>query len=654
MALCALLVSPTRPSDSNAGWTHIKIEPGAKSMSAAEKALSPDAASGSQHGIILIDETERVDLARGQEIAHRFRAKVFSSEARGLADVTIPFNSAQGTLGKWWGWTILPDGRVLPLAQEELKEQELVRIRGFRIGVLRGALPGVEPGSVIEYGYTLWDRRWSRMSRVTLQKDWPVVAFRYRWSPMGIMPAAFRAYRTERLSVKNTKGVASVLVIGKNLPAVRTEPWSPPDNELRAAITLYYYGGEDRLKDYWNLVTDRIRGSARSFAKERYIKEALASLSIPADADLPARLRIAYDWLGAHLANTDLLTAEQAEAAAEDEDEHKPGRSIKDLLERMEGSGRQLDFLFIGMARALGAAAEVVLAVDRTDHYLDLALLSDQQIDTTLVAVRAPGDSDDKAVVVDPGSGLPYGQIPWWFSGLKGISSSPKGARDVMLWPSDPRDNVSETTASITFDAAAGNAMVRWSRRGTGQQGLLERHELSPMTPDRRRAWLDQYCGGDDFEVSRAEAPRLHDATAGLLVECEATLMTASIQADQDVYRFALDGPWFTRLPELTAVTRVHPVVFSFPRVDRTILEIESPGGMSDRSVPDPVTIESPYGHYSLSAKATPAGLRVERVFSLVALGVPQKEYEELRRFLASARRADMTVLEFRRTDGAP
>jgi hypothetical protein len=545
---------------------------------------------------------------------------------------------------------------VLPLEKDALNQPELARRRGRKLSALKGALPGVVPGSVIDYGYTLWEGSLSLTSRVTLQQDWPVREFRYRWTPWNRIPGAFRVYRTGGLSVETTRDSISVLVAGRELPSVRREPWSPPDNEMRAAVTFYYYAGERQPKEFWDSLVARVRSRAGSFAKERLVKETIASMQIPAGADLPARLKAAYDWIGAHLSNTDLQTAEQVEASALDEkDEELPGRTLKDLLERKEGPGWQLDYLFVGMARALGAEAEIVLAVDRTDHYLDEALLSAEQIDATLVAVRAPGDPDDKAIVVDPGSGLPYGHIPWWFSGLHGIASSPREARDIMLWPSDPRDNVSETTVSIAFDVKEGAANVQWTRTGSGQQGLAERRELRPMTPDKRGKRLEQYCGaGADFEVARAEAPRIQEMTEGLSVECEATLMAAGLQTGREEYRFGLDGPWFPDLPEFTSATRAQPVVFSFPHVDRTVMEIEAPEAMPGGTPPAPIRIESPYGSYSLSVIATPKGFHVERIFSLAVLGVPQNEYDPLRRYLSDARRADRTVLEFRRSEAAP
>ena len=105
------------------------------------------------------------------------------------------------------------------------------------------------------------------------------------------------------------------------------------------------------------------------------------------------RLKVAYDWASANIRNTTLQMAEEAEAVSTDEKE-KPEqwKTAQDILTAREGRGRDLDFLFFGLARALGAEAYPVLATDRTDHYFSPDYLSIEQFDWTLIAVKAKGD----------------------------------------------------------------------------------------------------------------------------------------------------------------------------------------------------------------------------------------------------------------------
>ena len=130
------------------------------------------------------------------------------------------------------------------------------------------------------------------------------------------------------------------------------------------------------------------------------------------------KVKAAYDWTSANIRNTTRQMAEEAEAVSADQKEKPESwRTAQDILTAKEGGGRDLDFLFFGIARALGAEAYPVLAADRTDHYFNPDYLSIEQFDWTLVAVKAKGDPDDKLVFTDLGSGLPFGEVPWWLAG---------------------------------------------------------------------------------------------------------------------------------------------------------------------------------------------------------------------------------------------
>ena len=655
IALLAVILSLVSARSLFAGKeTRFKIEPGPRVMSPAESALTPDPNAGSEHGIILVNETTRLDFATGTGVTHHLRARIFTNEGRGLADITIPHPTENADLRKWWGWVILPDGRSVELPREDLKEGVLAAGGASSVTVLKGALPGVVPGCVIDYGYEVLERGLYLSVGVPLQDRWPIREFRYKWRPWDGIPASFRAHKTTNLGIAIKQDHVSVLVTGSDIPAVLDEPWSPPDNELRGSLTLYYRRLRAEQQEFWDEVAGVFSRLAEGFIREKPIREAMAAMSIPADGDLHTRLRAAYDWIGANLTNTALRTSEEIESAPDDPDK-KDARTVKDLLLAREGPGYQFDYLFMGVARALGAEANLVLAVDRTDHYYDPKLLSMEQLETSLVVVRVPGEPDDKRMIVDAGSGLPYGQVPWWYSGVNGLVAAPKVAANILIRPSEAVENLSQTVAGITFNVDEGTAAVHWTRTADGQSGLRDRREIRAMTPEQRVKRLDEYCGSSgDFEVSRAEAPAIQENAGPLKVECNTTLMNTNLGAQVDEYQFSFYGPWIEAVPEFTSETRSHPIVFSHARADRTTIDIEVPEGFNDRTVPSPVKLETPYGRYVLDVKPTAAGFHVERLFSLTALGVPREEYATLRAYLSGVRRADQTILSFRKSGGTP
>ena len=634
--------------------TRIKIEPGPRVMSAAEAALTPDPNAGSQHGIILVHETTRADFTSNSVVTHHLRARIFSNEGRGLADIVIPYATDSSTLQKWWGWVILPDGRSLDLPREDLKEGVMESGTLSNVAVLKGAIPGVVAGSVIDYGYEISEKgiRFSRS--IPLQHHWPIKELKYRWRPWDGIASAFRAHKTASAGISTTRDADSVLVTGRNVPAIVSEPWSPAEDEIRGSLTIYYRPQLKDQKEYWEDRVGRFSRQADWFAKEKPVREAMMSMNIPATGDLQTRLKTAYDWIGTNLTNTTLRTREEIEATP-DEPDKKDARTVKDLIASREGPGWQLDYLFLGIARALGAEADLVLAVDRTDHYFDPQLLSTQQLNTTLVVVRAPTESDDARVIVDAGSGLPYGQVPWWYSGVNGLVANPNTAAIIPIRPSGAMENLSQTKVVIKFNTDEPTASIHWSRTANGQSGLLDRRQIRGMTPEQRVKRLDEYCGSSgDLEVSKAEAPAIEPSTGPLTIECDMTLMNTNMDEQTGEYQFSFYGPWIEPIPEFTTATRTHPIVFSYPRADRVTIDIEVPAGFNDRTLPSGVKLDTPYGRYVLDVKPTQKGFRVERLFSLVSLGAPAAEYAALSDYLTNVRRADQTILTFRKSEAEP
>jgi hypothetical protein len=644
------------PSPANAAKGDLKIAPGPATISEDEKAIQADPNKGMEHGVILLEETERDEsLGTDTQVSYHLRAKILSDEGRTLGNVEIPFNTRSGQLKQWWGRVLCPGGSDTVLREDQLQGHTEVRTSSREYRVLKGILPGVAVGCVIDYGYVFWDSGVSDRTRLSLQRAWPVQLLRYKWIPNPASARSFRSTRTEGLSIDVQKSDRSYIITGRDLPPVPAEPWMPSDDAVRGMATFYYLDAKVDVRDYWNSEAKKEDREARSFASpDRAVRETIATMKIPEGAELRAKLRAAYDWLAANVRSTVLVTPEEEERVTDrkkHEDEMER-RGFTEVLAAKEGLPRQLDDIYMGLARALGAEASLVLVTDRTDHYWDPDLLTLSQFDWSLVAVRAPGEPDEKAILVDPGSGLPFGEIPWVVTGPRGLLTSEKGYREIPLPPSDLERNVSETRADLSF--AGGSVNARFSRTGSGQQGYLARRQLRRLPPAERQMRIDALCGaGASFDVSKAEAPKaLVDVNAGFAISCEGTLSAPAPDEGVAHYGLKIGGPWFERVPFLPSATRVHPLVFDFPKIDATILAVGSPEGFAPGAPPPPVHLESAFGRYTLEVKVTSAGYEVDRRFWFGPLMVPPAQYANLRAFLTDVQAADGTTLDFKRKGG--
>lgn len=638
---------------SSAGSTDIPIEAGPAAISPAEAAIAADPAHGMQHGVILIDETERDDTHGSMsERGRHVRAKILSPEGRGLADIAIPVEHGSSSLKKWWGRTILPDGKVLELREDELKAQQVAKFSGMRLEELRGALPGVVPGCIIDYGYVVRTEGFESTSRIALQADWPIRMLRYRWVPSHELSAAYVLSRADALGVTAKSDGRSVLLIGHDLETVPDEPLMPPMHEARASAT-FYYTNRDKPQEYWDLGAKRVDTRLKSFLSGGAIHEAVASAGVSESAPLQDKLKQAYDWLVANVKNTNLRSAEEMEAR--NPDPKDDAYNAKTVLKVKEASPYQLACFYAGMARALGADADLVYAVDRTDRFWNPSLKSFDQFTYAFVGVRAPGAPDDAITLVDPGSGLPYGELPWRAAGANALRCTAKGSASISVPPSSPTSNRTDVHGALSFSDDNESILAKWSRKSVGARGLGERRVLRDKDGRERKELLDRLCGASGkTEVTTANVPSLDDLRAPFQLDCDVEMSSTPI--DDRIARYALsfDGPWWSSIPEFTSETRTHPIIFDYPELVIISLDVTAPKGFKPKDPPPAVNLDSPYGRYQLVVTKTATGFHVDRAFALTVLIAKPPEYAAVKKYFTDVHQAEQVALDFERERSAP
>lgn len=634
--------------------TNIEVGPGPTTLSEEEKAIAADPASGIEHGVILLEETEQdEDIGTTGEIRYHLRAKILSNEGRDLANVEFPVVVGDSRLLEWWGRTLLPDGSVLELKEEELRKQPLVRSARGGLSAIRAALPGVAPGCVIEYGYVVRTDSLVEIRRVEIQREWPVRRFVYRWKPSRLLNSVWRVSRTLGLDIHASRDKSSILVVGRDLPPVASEPLMPPPSEVRASLTLQYLEHDAATKDFWELEGRRLERRLRSFLGTGDAVGALvASISTDPKAELISRLATAHEWILAHVRNNTLLSFEQSQTESADSTDAKD--TAERVLADRSGSSSQINRLYAGIARALGAEANLVMAADRTERYWDPEIRTLDQIDRIVVAVRVPGAPDEQAIFTDPGSGLGFGELPWWVTGATGFLASSDGGRPVFLPPSSADRNVTNVRGTLRYTGDGSKLVAEWTATSKGQAGFGAKRALARLSPRARQDRLDRICGaGSESEIGRADPRGLDAPGASLAVTCALERSAPPISGSISRYSATWLGPWVSSLvPDLPPGRRAQPLVFDFPRVDVLELEVTAPPGFATSDAPPPILLRTPYGKYALSVEPTAAGFRVNRAFALTSLTVPPAEYEAFRGFLADVRRGDETLLAFTRDRG--
>lgn len=641
-----LLLVPLAGAAAPKEQTALSIEPGPDAMTPVESRIEADPASGIQHGVIVLEETVfKESMDAYTVISHHVRAKILSNEGRSLADVEIPVYDRRSNLKRWWGKTILPDGTVIPFLESQLTEQVAAKTAAGKSIVLKAALPGVVPGAVIDYGYVVSGVPIPYSRRIFLQRTWPVRLLRLRWEPSTFMASAYSATQTNGKNIRFSNDSLSVKVVAEDMTPVPDEPHMPPAEEVRASVTFYYSDGR-KPAEFWDVKAKNIERVLKSYlGGTGTIREWLDTVSIPADAPTEAKLDRVYAWIAANIKNTSLLSAEEEERRSGDEDESE---RVKEILLKREGEGWQLDGLFAGAARALGAEAYLAFATDRTDHFWNPNVPSFEQFNYRFVAFRLPGEPDEAFRFVDAGSGLPFGQVPWPATGGTALICTPKGAVRKVIAPAGPRENRADTIVRISFSEGNESILAKWSRAAQGASGMSTRRWLRDLDLPDRRQRLEELCGGTgSASVLSADAPGLDTTSEPFRLECELEVGESGLGEDIGTYSFSLVGAWWPALPELTSPERRLPIIFDHPELEIVSLDLSAPDGFSPSAPPAPVEVSSPFGRYQFVAKPIEGGFHVDRGFSLFPLVVKTEDYAALREFLQQVRNADRTALVF-------
>ncbi len=627
-----------------------KIVPGPTVMSDEEKAIQPDPARGAEHGVILVEEIDRNDnMSRWTDIAFHQRAKILSNEGRHLADITIPYDVEIDRLTEWWGRTILPDGQVLEIPKDALTSQTVLKTRGDEVTVLKASLPGVVPGAVIDYGFVLRTDDYLEPDTIWLQREWPLQLLRYRWTPYERFSAGYLGRRLGGLDVTPTIKNHKVMVEAKDVRPVRDESMMPPAAESKASLVFYYYSGQVDATEYWDVVAKAVELENGFFLSRAAVTQLLERAAPPAGDAVTPKLKAVYDWIGANIENVTTRTMEAEELAARAKD-----RSEKDtaqfVLDKRRGDSFQIAQLFVGAARKLGAEAWITLAPDRTENYYNKALFSLRQVGWTLVAVRAPDGPQDRFVFVAPGSGLPYGEVPWWLTGVNVLVVTKDGPLPVPMPVAEAGGNVGTTRVTVAFSPAGDTANVAWTIEGSGQYGYARWRALRRMKPDEREKELVRICGGSgELEISDARAEGLAEKVATHRASCAGEILATNLDEGTDRYSFPVAGPWIPALPDLQPGARRFPVVFDYPKTERTTIEVQAPPGFVPGAPPTAARLGTAYGTYAMTVSRTEKGFRVERELVLPRISVPPENYTGLVGFLDHVRRGDAVALPFLR-----
>ena len=236
------------------------------------------------------------------------------------------------------------------------------------------------------------------------------------------------------------------------------------------------------------------------FVNKKSALEADVAHTVSGDDSPDVKLRKIY----ARVQKIRNLSMEEAKSEKEQKQEQlRPNNNVEDVLKHNYASGRELNYTFVGLARAAGFSAAEVYVAPRHVVFFFPEIMDPSQISADIVWVHA-GTQD---YYLDPAaSAFPFGILPWYETNTRGIRCSKSGGELVTVPAAPPSHATTIRSAELELDSE-GQASGKLEVDFTGHMAASRREEFREEDEGGRRksigeeiqGWLP---AGSSFEVT--------------------------------------------------------------------------------------------------------------------------------------------------------
>jgi hypothetical protein len=597
-------------------------------------------------------------------VHHYERIKVLTEKGKERANVELNFVSITGDGGfdsyfddknvtDIVGRTIHTDGTVIPFTGKPyLKVLEKGQNAKFQARVF--TLPDVEVGSIIEYRYntriadhvveapdwyiqdTIFTRTAHFVWRPTIQDVGGTdgMANTITWFP--ILPPGLELKRSEAPATgPNGVSQKTFELTAHDVAPQAEEEFMPPIKSFTYRV-LFAYSPYRSAAEFWKAQGKKWSKEEDSFAGPNGDLKSITQTVIAGAQTQDEKLRKIYAAVMA-LENTD-FTRDHGRKEDQASGVGKTANAA-DVYKHERGSGDQLTALFVGMARAAGMKAYMMIVPDRSKRLLTAGWMSFYQFDDSIAIVTVDG----KEQFFDPGQRYcPYGRLAWQDTFDQGLRQTDGGTD----FATTPGENYTQTTTQrvgdLTMDERGevrgtvsltytGATALSWRQRALrGDEESLKhglRTTLEEMLPKTMEVKVTSIDNVKDYEkplVAHFEVKGGLGTPTGkrMIVPADAFLV-------DDVQTFPHDK-------------REQPVYFSYPETVSDALRVKFPASMTLESVPTPSKVMfQKLGQYSFNSETKDNSVTVRRTYVFNTVVVLQKEYDELRTFYSAMETKD-------------
>lgn len=589
--------------------------------------------------VYLYRQVDRDDSSRAAHEYNYARIKILTEEGRKYADVEIPFFKEQGDVHTIKARTIRPDGSIVNFEGKAF-DKTIVKAKGLKYLAKTFTLPDVQVGSIIEYHYMydlregyVYDSHWilseelfTKHGKFSLKRS---TDFAIGWSWPAGLPAGTNPPKEEGGIVR---------LESQNIPAFQIEDYMPPQNELKYRVDFVYTeGAQEKEPDkFWKKEGKRLNDRVESFTgKRKAMEQALTEIVTPNDTP-EIKLEKIYAKVQ-KLRNTSWETGKTEQE--QKREKQKEINNVEDLWKRGYGDGRQINWLFLALARAAGFEAYSVFISSRSEYFFNPQLMNLNQLNGDVVLVKVNG----KDVYCDPATAFaPFGLLSWPETGVRGLRLDKEGGSWVLTTLPQASESQVARKADLKLTqegALEGKLTVTFS----GLEALWRRIEERNEDATNRKKFLEDQVKeyipvGIDVELTNQ--PDWGSSTSALVAEFELKVPGWVSGAG----RRALMPVGLFGAPEKHAfehANRVHAIYFSYPSSKIDDVTVDLPLGWQVSSLPSVQDLDAKAAVYNLKVENNKGTLHLTRRLNMDLLMVEVKLYPTLRNFFQVVRTGD-------------
>ncbi|MDQ4122730.1 MAG: DUF3857 and transglutaminase domain-containing protein [Acidobacteriota bacterium] len=564
-------------------------------LTAKEPTVEKDADAEAIFWEVRLDDKKASSLA----YEHYVRVKIFTERGRErFSKFDIPFLKGK-KVKDVAARVVKPDGSIIELKPTDIFEREIVKGDGIKIKAVSFAMPGIEPGVILEYRYKeIFKNDSASGERLVFQRDIPIRRMSYY-----IRPYEGQLLQTESFNMplgvgfsKDKDGFSVATMT--NVPAFKEEPRMPPSDQVRSWALIYYSGFFDMQR--WQSFAMRFSMVMKDWIKPNgEVKKAAAEITAGA-ATQEEKLKRIYDFVQKQIKNVSFdstMTPEQIENI----ENKKPG----DTLKRRMGTSPDIEKLFASLATAAGMEARIVMSGDRSEYFFNPDRNSHMSfVHFACVAVKL----GENWQYFNPGTPyLPYGKLLWHEEDAATILIG----EDNFLVSRSQLSDVEATAAKRTgrFKLLEDGSLTGTLKIEFTGHNAINRRSSGFNDSEQKRA--DDFKNELKEQISAADITDVKVENFGdnSLPLVYSAKVSVPGYAQKTGKRLFLQPGFFkyNSQPVFSSATRLHPIFFRYPWSEKDDIEIELPAGfaLENADTPGLIADKSQIGKVDVSISVT-------------------------------------------------